>query len=74
MGLKSGSRDSAVGIATVYGLDGRGVGDRVFVGTRFFSIQVLGPTQPPIQWVPEALSPGFKRLEHEADHSIPTSV
>jgi hypothetical protein len=30
---------------------------------------VLGPTQPPIQWVS-----GVKRLELEADHSPPTSA
>jgi hypothetical protein len=34
----------------------------------------LGPTQPPIQWVPGAVSPGVKRLEREADHSPPTSA
>jgi hypothetical protein len=27
---------------------------------------VLGPTQPPIQWVPGALSPGLKRPGREA--------
>jgi hypothetical protein len=30
---------------------------------------VLGPIQPPIQWVQEALSLGVKRLGREADHS-----
>jgi hypothetical protein len=34
----------------------------------------LGPTQPPIQWVPVALSPGVKRLGREADHSPPASA
>jgi hypothetical protein len=34
----------------------------------------LGPTQPPIQWVQGALSPGVKRQGHEADHSPPTSA
>jgi hypothetical protein len=34
----------------------------------------LGPTQPPIQWVPEALSLGVKRLGREADHSPPSSA
>jgi hypothetical protein len=58
-----------VGIATGYGLDGRGVGVRVPVGARFFllctsSRPVLGPTQPPIQWVP-----GVKRRGRETDHS-----
>ena len=30
---------------------------------------VLGPAQPPTQWVPGALSPG-----HEADHSHPSTA
>jgi hypothetical protein len=34
----------------------------------------LGSTQPPIQWVPEALSPGVKRPEREADHSPSVSA
>jgi hypothetical protein len=32
------------------------------------------PTQPPIQWVPGALSPGVKRQGREADHSLPSSA
>jgi hypothetical protein len=28
------------------------------------------PTQPPIQWVPEALSPGAKWQRRKADHSL----
>jgi hypothetical protein len=32
-------------------------------------IPALGPTQPPIQWVPEALSLGVKQSGREADHS-----
>jgi hypothetical protein len=35
---------------------------------------VLGPTQPPIQWVSEALSLGVKRPEREYDHSLPSSA
>jgi hypothetical protein len=35
---------------------------------------VLGPTQPLIQWVPEALSPGVRRPGREADHSHPSSA
>jgi len=34
----------------------------------------LGPTQPPIQWLPRALSPGVKRPGIEADHSPPSSA
>jgi hypothetical protein len=42
--------------------------------TGMYVINVLGPTQLPIQWVPGALSPGVKRLGREADHSPPTSA
>jgi hypothetical protein len=38
------------------------------------SIPDLGPTQPPIQLVPEVLSPGIKGPGREADHSPPTSA
>jgi len=31
----------------------------------------LGPTQPAIQWVPGAPSPGVKQVGYEADHSPP---
>jgi hypothetical protein len=34
----------------------------------------LRSTQPPIQWVPGALSPGVKRQRREADDSPPTSA
>jgi hypothetical protein len=34
----------------------------------------LGSTQPPIQWVPGALSPGVKRPGREADHLPPAST
>jgi hypothetical protein len=34
----------------------------------------LGPTQPPIQRVPGALSMGVKRPGREADHSPPSSA
>jgi hypothetical protein len=33
----------------------------------------LGPTQPPIQWIP-GVFPGVKQLGREADHSPPTSA
>jgi hypothetical protein len=71
------SRDSSVGIATGYGLDGRRVGVRVPVGARIFSTSsrpVLGPIQPPILWVPRALSLEVKRPGRETDHSPSTSA
>jgi hypothetical protein len=34
----------------------------------------LGPAQPPIQWVPGALSLGVKRPGREADHSPPSTA
>jgi hypothetical protein len=35
---------------------------------------VLGPTQPPIQWVPGAFSLGVKRPGREGDHSAASSA
>jgi hypothetical protein len=72
-------RDSAVGIATGYGLDDRGAGFRVPVGSRIFSSPRRpdprpGPTQLPVQWVPGTLSPEVKGPGREADHSTLTSV
>jgi hypothetical protein len=34
----------------------------------------LGPTEPPIQWVPGTISPEVKRPGREADHSPPSST
>jgi hypothetical protein len=51
------SRDSAVGIATAYGLDDRGVGVRVPVGSRIFS----SPRRPDRLWgPPNLLSNGYR--------------
>jgi hypothetical protein len=72
------SRGSAVGIATAYSLDDRGVGVRVPVVSEFSLLHIVQPalesTQPPIQWVPRTFSPGVKRQGHEADHSPPNSA
>ena len=45
-------RDSSVGIATRYGLDGPGIESRWGRDFPNPSRPVLGPTQPPVQWVP----------------------
>jgi hypothetical protein len=48
----------------------RGLGIFLFITV---SKMVLGPIQPPIQWVPGDLSLGIKRPGREADHLPPSS-
>jgi hypothetical protein len=70
---KRESWDSVVGVATGYGLDDRGVGVRVPVGSRIFS----SPRRPDRLWGHPASyqmgirdsSPGIKRPGREANHS-----
>ena len=45
-------RDSSVGIATRYGLDGPGIESRLGRDFPHPSRPAPGPTQPPIRWVP----------------------
>jgi hypothetical protein len=68
------SRDSSVGIATVYELDHRIIGFRFPAGAGNFSFDTvcrpaLGSAQPPIQWIPGDLSLGVKRPGCETDHT-----
>jgi hypothetical protein len=49
----------------------RGLGIFLFTTT---SRMTMGPTQPPIQWVPGALSLGIKRPGSEADKSPPSNA
>jgi hypothetical protein len=60
------SRVSSVSIVSDYGLDYRAIGVRSPAEAKDFSSNLcvqtaLGPTQPPVQWVPSVLSPGVKR-------------
>jgi hypothetical protein len=76
---KMTSFDSSVGIALGYGLDDRGSRVRFPTGAANIlfitaSRRALGPTQPPIQWVPGSLSLVVKRPGREADHSPPSSA
>jgi hypothetical protein len=75
----SSSWDSAVGIVSGYGLDGRGIRVRVPIRAKFFS----SPCHPDQFWDPPSLlsngywgslSLGVKWLGCEADHSPLTSV
>jgi hypothetical protein len=78
-GLPSGRFPSKFSTVTRvgYGLDDQGSipgrSEDFFLFTAV-SRQALGPTQPPINWVPGALSSGIKRPGREADHSPLTSA
>jgi hypothetical protein len=49
----------------------RGLGIFLFTAV---SRTALGPTQPPIQWVPGVLTLGVKQPRCEAEHSPPSSA
>jgi hypothetical protein len=60
-----------------YRLDDRGFECRQGLGIFLFttaSRPAVGSIQPPIQWVPGALSLGLKRQARQADHSPPSSA
>jgi hypothetical protein len=57
--LARGGRDSSVGIATRYGLEGPGIESRLGRDFPHPSRLALGTTQPPIKWVP-GVFPGGK--------------
>jgi len=64
---------SSVGIATGYRLDGPGIESRWGRDFPYLSRPTLGPTQPPVQWVP-GLSGGKERPGRDADPSPPSSA
>jgi hypothetical protein len=64
-------RDSSVGIATGYGLDGRGVGLRILADNRkCMSSPQAGSGNHPASYL-MGLSPEIKRQRSEANHSLP---
>jgi hypothetical protein len=68
--VQSWATDWTIGVLR---FDSRGGGLGIFLFTTA-SRTALGPTQPPIQRVPGALSLGVKRPGREADHSPPSSA
>jgi len=64
-------RDSSVGIATRYGLDGAGIESRWGQDLLHPSRTALGSTQPPTQWLPGFFS-GVKWPGRGVDH--PTHI
>jgi hypothetical protein len=70
------SRNCLLDIATGNGLDGRdfisGRGKIFLFSTK--SSPAMGPTQSPLQWVPESISPGVKQTGREDDYSPPPSA
>jgi hypothetical protein len=74
-----GSWDSVVSIATRYGLDDRGIGVRVLVGSRIFSFprrpyRLWGPLNLYLMGTGVSLSSRLKRPGRESDHSPTASA
>jgi hypothetical protein len=67
---------SSVSIATGYGLDDQGsisIRGKIFLSS-ITSRPALGPVQPPVQWILEAVCLGVKQHGCETDHSPPCSA
>jgi hypothetical protein len=63
-------RDSSVGIATRYGLNGPGIAFRWRRDFPYLSRTLLKPTQLPVQWVPVLSRGGIKRPGLGVDHPL----
>jgi hypothetical protein len=66
-------RDSVVGIATRYELDGPGIESPWGADFPHTFTPAMGSTQPRIQWVP-GLFPGVKRPGRGVNHPPPSSA
>jgi hypothetical protein len=69
-------RDSSVGIAMGYCLEGWGLASsrdrKCFHST--VSRSALGPILPPMQWTLRDISPGAKQKRHGAEQSTPSNA
>ena len=65
---------SSVGIATGYGLDGPGIESRWRRNFPHLSRPAVGPTQPPVQWVPGFFPGAKERPGRDADPSPRSSA
>jgi hypothetical protein len=73
------NRDSVVGVTNGYGLDGKGVGVRIPVGSKIVSSprrpdRLWGPPNLLSDWYRGTLSQELKRPGHEYDHSPPGGI
>ena len=64
-------RDSVVGIATRYGLDGPGIESRWGRDFSHLSRPALGLTQPPVQWVPGFSDPHLQCRGLKLGRAVP---
>jgi hypothetical protein len=73
MHSKESGQDSIVSIVSHCGLDGPRIKSQVGQNFPHPSRLPLGPTQPPVWWVPGLFS-GVKRPGHGIDHPLPSNA